>query len=82
MENNPLTKYLFTPFRNCYCTHLMQYVLAKMIFATNRMQQCPGFDPFKFPMVKDSFLRYEKERIKDPDPSRKNDNNLYDFRGN
>ena len=70
-----------TSYRNCYCTHLMQYVLAKMIFATKRMQRSPGFDPSKFSLMKKSLLHYGADRIEDPDFSRRNENDVYDVTG-
>lgn len=70
--------YFFTH-RNCYSTHLMQYVLAKMLIATKRLQQSPGFDPS---ILIISRLRGDELRIEDPGPSRRSDHDLHGIAGN
>ena len=62
--------------RNCHCTHLMQYVLAKMIFATKRMQQNPDFNPLNFSVAKSRLLCGDKKKIKETDYSRRSDDDL------
>jgi hypothetical protein len=75
-ENHRLTVYLFSTFRNCYCTHLMQYVLAKMLFATKRLQQSLRFDPSILMLHGD-----DEVQIQDPDPSRRGDDDSHEIAG-
>ena len=53
----------------------MQYVLAKMIFATKRLQQNPDFNPFIFSLAKSRILCDDKQRIIEIDYSRRSDDN-------
>jgi hypothetical protein len=58
----------------------MQYVLAKMLFATKRLQQSPGFERS---LLKNNMLRGDDGvRIEDPDPSRRTDDDLHGIAGN
>lgn len=57
----------------------MQYVLAKMLFATKRLQQSPGFYPY---LLKKNMLRDDEVRIENPGPSRRTDDDLHEIAGN
>jgi hypothetical protein len=58
----------------------MQYVLAKMLFATKRLQQTPEFNPS---FLKSKMLCGDDEvRIEDPDPSRRGDDDSHEIAGN
>lgn len=61
----------------------MQYVLAKMIFATKRLQQNPDFNPSIFSLAKSRIFCDDKKRNKETDYSRRrSDDFIQEFDGN
>ena len=58
----------------------MQYVLAKMLFATKRLLLSPEFDPS---ILKNNMLHGDDEvRIEDPGPSIRTVDDLHEIAGN